>query len=92
MTGLEIEVKDCKIEMKDLDTKIFQKTDILGSKIESSHKEMVHDQQKQLASILNDRRKEFDKFWACHFFIVNLTLHIIYQFLTRSRLWVSRRC
>jgi hypothetical protein len=47
MTGLEIEVKD-------LDTKIFQKIDILGSKTKSSHKEMVHDQQKPLASILND--------------------------------------
>jgi hypothetical protein len=103
MGGLETEVKDFKTEMRDFRTEIFHKFDILGTKFESSQKEMAHKfessqkemahaHKEQLSSFANDQQKQFSHFYARGFFGVSLTLHIIYQFLTRSRSWVSRRC
>jgi hypothetical protein len=50
------------------------------------------DYKEQLAIYSNNQQKELSSFYVRCFFGVSLILHIIYQFLTRLRLRVSRRC
>jgi hypothetical protein len=50
MTGLRTEVKEFKTEMKDFKTEIFHQIDKLGTKFESSLKEIAHTNKEQLSS------------------------------------------
>jgi hypothetical protein len=93
ITHLEARVMGLETEFKDFKTKISQKINTPGIIFESSQKEMTHTLEKQLASFAKDQQERFKTFYACSLFGVSHTpLHTIYQFLTRLRSWVSRRC
>ena len=98
MKNVETEMKNVKTEVEQFNHKI----DILGMKFEASQKELAHSfeaSQKELAHSLqlslkdyvHDQQKQFAIFYARAFFGVSLILHIIHQFLTRSRSWGSQR-